>query len=321
MSNRSPAYLFLLAIPPIFVGASSCASHTGGDAAAKQASKTAAEPTSAAWMRQTPPTERTLLAPGVISRPKVHEFGCWTSADGRELFFGIELGKTAEIFSTRFVDGAWSEPTRLLTHARYRYHDPCLSRDGRQLYFISDRPIDGEGKPKDSDLLYIQREGSAWSEPIRMPETVNSPRNDYYTSFTSAGHVYFARNVGAGEGQRSNYDLFCARWIDGAYQRAEALPGLVNTGAYEADVFVAPDESWLIACSTRRSGFGRGDLYASVRDAKGKWSPLRNLGPKVNTDGHELCPFVTADGRWLIYTSKQEIVVIGTEGLGLPIGP
>ena len=123
--------------------------------------------------------------------------------------------------------------------------------------------------------------------------------------------------IGPGDGPDSNYDLFRARSVDGAFEEARPLPGEVNTGAYEADVFVAPDESWLIVCSTRRSGLGRGDLYLSVRDDAGDWSAVRHLGPTVNTEGHELCPFVTPDGRWLIYTSREDIVAVDAAVLDL----
>ena len=231
----------------------------------------------AAWLAEDPPAERTVFAPYVISHPDLYEYGCWTSADGREAIFGVELGHRSDIRRSLFEDGSWTEPEILLEHEVYRFHDPCLSADGARLYFVSDRPIDGVGPPKDSDLWYAERQGDGWSEPIRLPDTVNSPANDYYTSLTDEGHLYFARNVATTEGEDSNYDLFRARFVDGEFEPAEPLPGAVNTGAYEADPFVAPDESWLIVCSTRRSGQGRGDLYLSVRDEDGNWSAVESV--------------------------------------------
>ena len=53
----------------------------------------------------------------------------------------------------------------------------------------------------------------------------------------------------------------------GAVEELVPLSGSVNTG-----VFVAPGVSWLIVYSTRRSGFGGGDLYFSDR-----WPARRNL--------------------------------------------
>jgi hypothetical protein len=37
------------------------------------------------------------------------------------------------------------------------------------------------------------------------------------------------------------------------------------------------------------------------------------MGSIVNTKGHELCPFVTNDGKYLFYTSRQDIYWISTQ--------
>ena len=52
---------------------------------------------------------------------------------------------------------------------------------------------------------------------------------------------------------------------------------------------------------------GRGDLYISFKQEDGSWSPSVNMGAAINTQGHELCPFVTHDGKYLLYTSNQDI--------------
>ena len=72
-------------------------------------------------------------------------------------------------------------------------------------------------------------------------------------------------------------------------------------------MFIAPDESYIIFCSARKSGFGRGDLYISFKDENGGWQEAQNMGKPINTEKHELCPFMTSDGRYLFYTSNQNI--------------
>jgi len=81
----------------------------------------------------------------------------------------------------------------------------------------------------------------------------------------------------------------------------------INTKDYEADVFVAPDEPYIIFCSIRKEGYGQGDLYISFKDDDGKWTKAKNMGEIINTEGHELCPFVTKDGKYFFYTSNQKI--------------
>lgn len=67
------------------------------------------------------------------------------------------------------------------------------------------------------------------------------------------------------------------------------------------------DESYVIFCSIRKEGFGQGDLYISFKDDAGNWSKAKNMGSVINTTGHELCPFVTKDGKYFFYTSNQDI--------------
>jgi hypothetical protein len=39
----------------------------------------------------------------------------------------------------------------------------------------------------------------------------------------------------------------------------------------------------------------------------GVWSKAINMGEKINTKAHELCPFVTNDGKYFFYTSNKDI--------------
>ncbi|MEM7518879.1 MAG: hypothetical protein AAF368_18405 [Planctomycetota bacterium] len=37
------------------------------------------------------------------------------------------------------------------------------------------------------------------------------------------------------------------------------------------------------------------------------WSTARSMGDAINTEGHELCPFVTRDGKYFFYTCNEDI--------------
>lgn len=123
--------------------------------------------------------------------------------------------------------------------------------------------------------------------------------------FSSNGHA-------AGEDGSTGYDIYHSKFIGGEFQKPVALSEAVNTEHYEADVFVSPDESYLIFCSTREKGFGEGDLYISFKKADGTWTPSVNMGKDINTDRYEYCPFVTQDGKYLFYTSNQDIYWVST---------
>ncbi len=248
-----------------------------------------------------------VFAPGVISRPGLYEYGSVWSANGREFFFGVNVGDRAEIRTVRWTGEAWTNETVVISHERYTFGDPFLSPDEQRLFFISDRPMDAlVGPPKDYDIWYVERQQSGWSDPVNVGSPINSAADEYYISFSTKGRLYFASNVNNTDNS-GNFDIYHADPHDNGYTALTRLPGRANTGAYEADAFVAPDESYLVFGSTRRSGLGRGDLYISFREGDGTWGAAISLGDEINTSGHELCPFVTADGRFFFYTSSEDI--------------
>jgi outer membrane protein OmpA-like peptidoglycan-associated protein len=55
-------------------------------------------------------------------------------------------------------------------------------------------------------------------------------------------------------------------------------------------------------------GFGGMDLYVSEKES-GRWGPPMNLGPEVNTEGHEIFPYVAPDGK--LYFASDGHVGLG----------
>jgi len=253
------------------------------------------------------------FAPGSLSKPNRHEFGCTFSADGTECFFGVDNDGTMEIYHTRLEDGAWSPEEKLFTGDSFSYNDPMLSPDESRLYFISNRPLSIPGSKKDVDIWYSTRTDEGWSDPVNVGAPINGPLNEYYVSFAQNGTMYFGSKDTAPEAPRYAYDIYRAEFTDGAYATPQKLPEAINTHRYEADVYIAPDESYMIFCSVRKHGLGQGDLYISFKDTEGNWTTAKNMGKPINSEFHELCPFVTRDGKYLLYTSNQDIYWVSAE--------
>lgn len=253
-----------------------------------------------------------LFAANVISTEE-SEFGSVFNKAGTEFYFGVDVNGKTEIRFSYLEDNVWSQPLTILSHERYGYNDPFLSPDENRLYFISERALDGVGEMKDHDIWYVNRTAGTWSEPINAGPNINSDHNEYYISFTKEGTMYFASNVHADQDNQADYDIYSSQVDENGFLPPKRLGEAVNTSAYEADVFVDPEEEYLIFCATRSEGLGRGDLYISFRNDDGGWTEAVNMGSPVNTHHHELCPFVTADGKYLFYTSNQDIYWVSTE--------
>ncbi|WP_422083771.1 ankyrin repeat domain-containing protein [Ulvibacterium sp.] len=263
------------------------------------------------YMGQKPPGHiPKLFAPNFISTEE-SEFGSIFNAQGTEFYFGVDVNGKSEIRYSKMTKDQWSKPETIFSHTQYGYNDPFLSNDENRLYFISKRALDGVGEPKDVDIWYAEKEKQGWSEPINAGTNINTKGNEYYISFTKDGSMYFSSN--GHNPIKTDYDIYYSRNVNGTYQKPVVLNDKINTADYEADVFVSPDESYIIFCSTRNNGFGRGDLYISFKDEDGTWTKAVNMGKAINTKNYEYCPFVTKDGKYLFYTSNQDIYWVSTK--------
>ncbi|WP_298902933.1 hypothetical protein [uncultured Psychroserpens sp.] len=261
------------------------------------------------YLKQKPPSIKPkIFAPDLISKKGVYEFGSVFNKDATEFFYGVNVKGKEEIRFSKLVGDSWSTPKTILKHERYGYNDPFLSPDENRLYFISQRTLDGLGDSKDYDIWYVEKMDDKWSDPINAGPNINTEGDEYYISFTNDGTMYFSSNKNG-----SNFDIYASKFIDGEFQKPVALSDSINTNNYEADVFVDPNESYIIFCANRPVGLGRGDLYISFKNNDGTWTKSINMGEKINTKGHELCPFVSKDGKYLFYTSNQDIYWVSAE--------
>lgn len=261
------------------------------------------------YLGQKPPTispER--FAPDLISKKGVYEFGSVFNKDATEFFYGVNVNGKEEIRFSELVGNSWSTPKTILRHERYGYNDPFLSPDENRLYFISQRTLDGKSNKQDYDIWYAEKIKDGWSEPINAGSNINTKGNEYYISFTNDGTMYFSSNKNG-----SSFDIYASKFVGGKFQKPIPLSDSINTSNYEADVFVDPGETYIIFCARRPDGFGRGDLYISFKNTDGMWTKSINMGEKINTKGHELCPFVSKDGKYLFYTSNQDIYWVSAE--------
>ena len=255
------------------------------------------------YLGQQPPSlNPEVFAPGLISKNTESEFGSVFNKDATAFYYGVDTNNGTEIRYSELQGDTWSVPKTILSNKAYGFNDPFLSPDEQRLYFISQKALDGSGAKQDHDIWYVEKEGDSWSEPINPGTNINSSSNEYYMSFTNAGTMYFSSNK-----EKNDFDIYASTYVNGEFQKAISLGDAINTSNYEADVFVDPNESYVIFCARRPEGLGRGDLYISFKNTDGTWTTSKSMGDKINTKGHELCPFVSKDGKYLFYTSNQDI--------------
>lgn len=248
-----------------------------------------------------------IFLPERVSLSERHEFGSIFSHNGEELYYAVDSAGKAHIRMLKLNNSEMPLEIIILTHAVFSYNDPMLSPDEKRLYFISNQSRDGGSLPADYDIWYIERQGEGWSAPINAGPAINSDGNEYYVSFTTEGNMYYSTNRKSYSRVKGDFNICYSVLANGAFQQSIPLGESVNSNRYEADVFIAPDESYLIFCADRTDGYGMGDLYISFKKPDGSWTKSKNMGKEINDAFHQLCPFVTRDGKYLFFTSNQDI--------------
>jgi hypothetical protein len=245
-----------------------------------------------------PMPDATLFAEGVINSAG-DEYGPTFSPDGNTLYFAKRTDRRGaeSIVVSRFEGGIWTTPEVTEFSGKGSDKEPYLTIDGRRLFFASTRSA-SDPKDRDFNLYVVEQTASGWSVPLDLGENVNTPEYENYPAVAAMGNLYFGsvRKGGIGKG-----DLYCSKFVDGKYQKAELLTGEINTLENEADPYIAPDESYIIFSGDIPGNAGQGDLYVSFNQ-DGKWSKPRSLGPKINTDDYEYTPLVSPDRKYLFFS-------------------
>ena len=264
---------------------------------------------------QQPPSDRAQkLAPGIISTDEHQELNAVFSPDGAEFYFCRAIDGVYRLFRMRKApSGSWNNPERihLKKMDKYEIVDPWITPDNTQMLYISNAPVKGfrEGSV---NIWVMEREGDGWGIPTVLPRPVNSDGNEIYPLPVASGNLYFnSTRINRG----NDRDIYVSELKDGTYQTPANIGPPVSSPDREGDVFVAPDESYLIVTSTKADGYGRSDLYISYRQPDNSWGKLKNLGPEVNSPEYDFTPVVSPDGRYLFFTRLGDIYWIATDSL------
>jgi hypothetical protein len=169
---------------------------------------------------------------------------------------------------------------------------PVISGDGNTLVFVTEL--------KFYDAIHLSRKTDGkWSEPVVLNPQVGSDGDFYPTSISYDGKELYM--VKRSEG---NDDLYVSTLRDRLWTKAVALNDGINTRGDETHASLSTDGTELYFTSTRRGGAGKLDIYLARRSAGGDWGVPVNLGNVINTPEDEDTPFLTGDGKRLVFSSR-----------------
>ena len=236
-----------------------------------------------------------IFAPGVVSSPYT-EWATSFTPDGQTVYFSRGAIYWTIVYSTR-KNGRWTRPEVASFSGRWRDTDPFVTPDGKKLFFMSYRPLDGapQDKPEaSSHIWYVDRVSeNNWGVPHCLDSLVNlEGTGNYAPSVSRKGTLYFCSRNREGH---SGMNSYCSEWLGDHYGKAQLVKfeGLTES----QDPFIAPDESYVVFLSGN-------DLYIAYRVAGG-WSSPEKLSAAVNNGDGNSSPYVSPDGKTLYYSSNR----------------
>jgi TolB protein len=183
-----------------------------------------------------------------------------------------------DIWMSRRTGARWSTAEPVPFNTPSRDFDPAFSRDGRFVYFASDRPGGAGG----DDLYRVAVTSKGFSRVESLGPAVNSTRNEWAPMLAPDGMtLLFSSDGHAGAGRM---DLFTARRSGRRFGDVRALPGAVNTDADEFDATYLADGRTVILSRSPDLKSSDVRLYC-VALIRGTYGVGHLLFEEVNTPG------------------------------------
>ena len=179
------------------------------------------------------------------------------SADGKTMYF-VRCGeKTQEVgncmlYISSMENGGWSIPEKLtFQKERYNYVSPRI--EGNKLFFASDI----SGGSGGYDIYFSVKNDKGWSEPVRLPNSINTPGNENFVTFWK-NEIYFSSDFLSGVG---GLDIFSTT-IDesGNFTPPQNIKPPFNSGADDFNLIKTSDSTGFFN-SSRVGGSGPDDIY------------------------------------------------------------
>jgi peptidoglycan-associated lipoprotein len=160
-----------------------------------------------------------------------------------------------------------------------------------------------------------------WSTPVLLPPAVSTDVNEGRGWVSKKGDMIFFTRCPEEKGQENQCGLYMAKKQGSTWGPAERLP-FSNDSIVFAHPSLSADGKTLYFASNMSGGYGKLDIWSCTYDPKSNsWGQPKNAGPTVNTEGMEVYPSVSDDGKKLYFSSDYHPGLGGLDIFIAEIGP
>ena len=162
-----------------------------------------------------------------------------------------------QIYFSSYVDGKWSTPTAFsYNNENYSVGHPCLSADGKALYFTSNMPGGFGG----ADLYRTTRnDNGEWNKPENLGNKINTEGDETFPFVDEKNKkLFFSSNGRFGLG---GLDVFISSINGSVFSNVYNAGSPLNTRFDDFSVIMDPKTNKGYLSSNRENGKGDDDIY------------------------------------------------------------
>ena len=249
-----------------------------------------------AYLGQIPPSDSPkVFAPGLLADKGMFLMGRVAfSSDGKEFYYAQNdswnSGDHASLKIIRYTGHHWEKPEILNQH----FLSPTFSPDGKTLYM---RRVDKKGSM--NNVWQSRKVSDGWAAPTPFLE---KDYGVYDFMPTASGNAYVGSEPSPADAKNGVTYAYSVLTISDGIPTVKSLGQPVNEPGFNGDLYVAPDESYLIVSANETKTY-ESELYISFRKSDSTWTKPVNLSPKINNGlAHRWGQYVTPDGKYLFFT-------------------
>lgn len=194
-----------------------------------------------------------------------HSGSATLTPDGQYMIFAAyehnEYGEgRTDLYSARKRNGEWTDIVNLGPAVNSDFWDstPCLTSDGRTLFFASDRP----GGKGGVDIYYSRKTREGWTKAQNAGSIINTS-SDELSPMVAADNGTFAFSSDR-PGGLGKFDIYFANYTNNTFSAPRNAGAPVNTEYNEYDYFIHANTEVAYMSSDRSGGNGGLDIYTVI---------------------------------------------------------